>query len=269
MKLKTAGGTDIGLKRKINEDRYLVREDLGLFIVADGMGGHRAGEVASGIVVETMTDYWTRVKSKKNPAFLRPYNKEISEKANHLLNSICMSNIMVHKAQKKPEYLRMGSTVSAVFVESNTLWFANVGDSPMFLFDNGAMKLVSEVHSVGAEQKNMGLEKLFGSTNPALKNILTRVIGIHENVDVFMTKVIPKAGNIVLLCSDGLINYVSEESVKAVLRDFSLSLESKVKCLIDEANKGGGGDNITVILIEILEQGLLGRIKRRFGTSSS
>lgn len=269
MKLKTAGGTDTGLKRKTNEDRYLIREDLGLFIVADGMGGHRAGEVASRMVVDTMVDYWTRMRSKQIPSFLGPVKKEISGMANHLVNSIYMSNIMVHEAQKKPEYLRMGSTVSAVFAENDTLWLANVGDSPVFLYDNGEMKLLSEEHSIQAEQKSMGPEKLFGLDNTALKNVLTRVIGMQENVEVYITKVVPGAGNIILLCSDGLVNYTNEETISKITGDPLLSIEKKVKCLIDEAIKGGGGDNVTVILIEVLEEGFWDKIKRKLRISFS
>ena len=264
MKLKTAGSTDIGLKRKINEDRYLVREDLGLFIVADGMGGHRAGEVASRMVVETMVEYWIKIKLKKIPSFIEPVKNDISERANHLINSIHMSNKAVHEAQKMPEYLRMGSTVSAVLTEGDALWLANVGDSPVYLNDRGKLVLISEEHSIAAEQKSMGLEKFLSSSIPSLKNMLTRVIGMEENVEVFLRKIVPEAGDILLLCSDGLTNYMSEKSISEVLNHPFLSLESKVKALIDGANKGGGGDNITVILIEVLEENRWEKIKQKF-----
>ena len=241
MKLKTAGSTDIGLKRKINEDMYLVRNDLGLFIVADGMGGHKAGEVASRMVVETMVDYWLKMKAKKVPSFLKPVRKEISKKANHLINSIHMSNMLVHDAQKMPEYLQMGSTVSVVLTEGDTLWVANVGDSPVYLNDRGKLVLLSEEHSVAAEQKSMGLEKYVITSNMALKNMLTRVIGMQENVDVFIRKIVPEVGDMILLCSDGLTNYLSEESINTIIKHPFMPLESKVQALIDGANDGGGG----------------------------
>ncbi len=263
MKLKSAGYTDTGLERKENEDRYLVRQDLGLFIVADGMGGHVAGEVASRMVVETMVEYWIRMKLKKIPSFLEPVNKEISEKANHLVNSIHLSNKLIHEAQKMPEYLRMGSTVSAVVTEGDAFWLANVGDSPVYLNDRGKLVLISEEHSIAAEQKNMGFGNFLNSSNQSFKNMLTRVIGMDETVEVFTRKIVPEAGDILLLCSDGLTNYMDEKSISAVLNHSLLPLESKVRALIDGANKGGGGDNITVVLIEVLEESRMEKIKNK------
>ena len=267
MKLKVAGNTDKGLKRKLNEDRYLVRQDLGLFIVADGMGGHKAGEVASRMVVETMVEYWIKIQLKKTPSFLEPVNEEISERANHLVNSIHISNRMVHEAQKKLEYLQMGSTVSAILTEGDAMWLANVGDSPVYLTDKKKIVLISEEHSIAAEQRSMGLRKAFNSSNQALKNTLTRVIGMDEKVEVFIRKIVPEVGDIILLCSDGLTNYMSEESIISVIYHPLFPLESKVKALIEGANNGGGGDNITVILIEVLEESRMERIKSKFKTS--
>ena len=267
MKLKVAGNTDIGLKRKINEDRYLIRPDLGLFIVADGMGGHKAGEVASRMIVETMIEYWIKIQLKKIPSLIEPVDKEISEKANHLINSIRISNMLVHAAQKKLEYLQMGSTVSAILAEGDAMWLANVGDSPVYVTDKGKIVLISEEHSIAAEQRNMGLQRAFDSPNQSLKNTLTRAIGMDEKVEVFIRKIVPEIGDIILLCTDGLTNYLSEEAIISVLNHPLFPLESKVKALIDGANKGGGGDNITVVLIEVLEESRMEKIKNKFKSS--
>ncbi len=263
MKIKAAGNTHVGLKRKINEDSYIIGPKLDLYIIADGMGGHKAGEVASRMVVETMEDYWKKFSSNKTPSFLEPVEKPVSEKAKHLINSIALSNLVVHEAQKKPQYLRMGSTVSAVLVEDEHLWVANVGDSPVYLHKKDHLTLVSEEHSVEAEQKNMGFYESLNSTNPLMKNVLTRVLGQNEKVKVFITQVKPEKNDIVLLCSDGLTGYLSKGAISAILNDFSMPLEQKVDVLIDEANKGGGGDNITVILLEIQEEGGWKRLKNR------
>jgi protein phosphatase len=264
MKLKIAAGTDTGLKRKINEDAYLVREDLGLFIVADGMGGHRAGEVASRMVVDTISDYWTRLQSNNEPLLIRPILKNISEKAKNLVNFVYIANKKVHEAQKNPEYFRMGSTVSVIAIEKEVMWLVNVGDSPVYSFKNGRMNLISEVHSIAAEQKNMGIDDSFGSSNPLMKNTLTRVIGINDTVEVYVKKVVPEAEEMILICSDGLINYADEKTIRSILSDYATSLESKVKALIDEANKGGGEDNITVILIEVLKENIFKRLVNKF-----
>ncbi len=264
MNIKAAGKTHIGLKRRLNEDNLLVRPDLGLFVVADGMGGHKAGDVASRMVVETMVDYWRKTRDNRAPSFLEPVDKDISDLAKHLINSISLSNMIIHEAQKKPEYLRMGSTVTALMVEGDCIWAANVGDSRAYLFDQGRRLVqVSQEHSVEAEQRALGLTDPMGSTNPAMKNLLTRVMGQHRRVDVYITPIRPEPGDIILMCSDGLTNYMREQAINTVLDDFSTSLERKADILIDEANRGGGGDNITVILLEILEEGKWSKLKKK------
>lgn len=260
MKIIASGKTDIGLKRRLNEDSLLIRPDLGLYVVADGMGGHRAGEVASRMVVDTMTEYWLKYRGNRAPSFLQSIEKDVPPAAKHLINSIVYSNIVVHEAQKRPEYHRMGSTISAVVEDRDTLWTANVGDSPVYLFEKGNLILVSEEHSVEAEQKNLGLYDTMSSTNPMIKNTLTRVMGLNEKVEVHLAPVKPEPGDIMVICSDGLVNYLSEGAIKAILDDFTLPLDRRAGLLIKEANQGGGGDNITVILLEIQED--KGRWKR-------
>lgn len=252
------------MKRKLNEDSYLMAPDLGLYLIADGMGGHKAGEVASRMAVETMADYWRKIHDNKPPSFLEPISRDIPEEAKHLINSIALTNIIIHEAQKKPEYHRMGSTVSAVLVGKDCIWTANVGDSPIYLFEQGRLTQISEEHSIEAEQKSMGLTDPYGSTNPMLKNVLTRVLGLNPKVNVYINPVKPDVGDLIMVCSDGLTNYVSEQSIKTVLDDFTISNERKVDILIDEANRGGGGDNISVILLEVLEEGKWKKLKKRF-----
>jgi serine/threonine protein phosphatase PrpC len=265
MKLNTAGKSHIGMKRKINEDSYLIRPDLGLYVIADGMGGHRAGEVASRMVVETIEGYWQKVNTDQPPSLLYGKGKDVSDMAKHLMNSLYFANTIVHEAQKKPEYLRMGSTVSAVLVEKDIIWSANVGDSPVYLMDQGRhLRLVSEEHSIEAEQKSKGLYDSLNSTSPLIKNMLTRVVGLSAEVEVYIMSMRPEPGDMILLCSDGLTNFMPEPSIKEILTGSSGSLEEKVDLLIDGANNGGGGDNISVILLEVLKEGRWERLKGIF-----
>ena len=263
MKIEAIGKSDKGLKRKINEDSFLVDADLDLYVVADGMGGHKAGEVASRMAVDTMSDYWRKVRNGKPPSFLSPIDREISDNANHLINSIVLCNMLIHEGQKKPQYHRMGSTVSALLVDKDVLWVANVGDSPVYLYDHGRLIQVSEEHSLEAEQKSIGFIDAAGLTNPLLKNLLTRVLGLTEKVNVFISPIRPEPGDLLLLCTDGLTNFVPEASIKTILDDLSISIERKVDVLIDEANRGGGGDNITVILLEVVKEGVWDKFKRK------
>jgi protein phosphatase len=264
MLVKSAGKSHTGMKRKINEDSFFISSDIGLYVIADGMGGHKAGDVASRLVVDTLEDYWEKVINDKPPSFLGSIEQDVSKGAKHLINSILLANAMIHEAQKKPEYRRMGSTVSALLVEKDRIWAANVGDSSIYHFDHGRLTQVSEEHSLEAERKSMGLVEPYDSTSPVLKNMLTRVLGQSDKVEVYITTVRPVVGNTILLCSDGLTNYLSEESIYTILDDFSVSIERKVDILIDEANWGGGGDNISVILLEVLDEGKWKKLKKRF-----
>lgn len=254
----------MGIKRKLNEDSYLIASELGLYVIADGMGGHKAGEVASRMVVETMADYWKKVREGKPPSFLKPIREDISENAKHLMNSISFTNIIIHEAQKRPQYHRMGSTISALLVEDDCIWIANVGDTRIYFFDYDRLIQVSEEHSIEAEQKAMGLIDPLSSTSPEMKNLLTRVLGLDEKVNIYIDTIRPDPGDIIMMCSDGLTNYMSEQAINTVLDDFSISIERRGNILIDEANRGGGGDNITVILLEVEDEGKWEKFKKRF-----
>jgi protein phosphatase len=251
MYVRAAGKTDIGVQRQRNEDSLLVAPDLGLYVIADGIGGHRAGEVASRMAVDTIADYWRQVRSNKPPAVLQRLDSTLPKAAQHLVNSITLTNLIIHEAQKLPQYHRMGSTVSALLVERHCLWVADVGDSPIYLFEHGQFTQISEEHSFAAANKSLGLVDLPGSL-PFGKNVLTRALGSEETVEVFITRLKPRTGSIMMMCSDGLTNYVAEPAIRAVLSASSVPLADKVDRLIDEANRGGGGDNISVILLEIL-----------------
>jgi PPM family protein phosphatase len=269
MRLRGIGKSDPGLKHKLNEDRFLLAPELGLYVIADGMGGHKGGELASRMVVETMADYWKSMKQGRPPALLSPIAGDVSEQGKHLVNSIMMCNLMIHRFKKEARYHKMGSTVSALLQEKDFLWAANVGDSPVFLFDRGRLIRISEEHSVEAEQRAMGMNNPPGAANPLFKNILTRVLGLSEKVNVYVNPIRPDAGDIILMCTDGLTKFVSEPSIKTILDDFSTSIQRKVDILLDEANRGGGGDNITAILLQAGEEGRWVRFKKRLKRKGS
>jgi PPM family protein phosphatase len=264
MYVRAAGKTDIGLQRQRNEDNLLLAPDLGLYVIADGVGGHRAGEVASRMAVDTIVDYWRQVRSNKPPAVLQRLDSTLPKAAQYLINSIALTNLIIHEAQKTPQYHRMGSTVSALLVERDCLWVADVGDSPIYLFEHGQFTQVSEEHSFAAAHKNLSLGDQPESPSPLGKNILTRALGLEATVDVFITSLKPRTGSIVLMCSDGLTNYVAEPAIRTVLSAGAVPLERKVDMLIDEANRGGGGDNISVILLEILAVSRWEKLTQKF-----
>ena len=158
----------------------------------------------------------------------------------------------------------MGSTVCALLVDRDCIWAANVGDSAIYLLDHDRLIEISEEHSVIAEQRSLGLNNTLSSTSPFLKNVLTRVLGVKESVSVYVNPLRPEVGDLILMCSDGLTNYVQSESIRAILNDAPVSNARKVDVFIEEAYRGGGGDNITVILLEVMKEGKWDNIKRRF-----
>jgi serine/threonine protein phosphatase PrpC len=157
----------------------------------------------------------------------------------------------------------MGSTVSALLVDKDVLWVANVGDSPVYLFDHGRLIRVSEERPTEAEQKSIGSMSESERSDPLIQSVLTGALGLTQKVDVFVSPIRPEAGDLLLLCTDGLTAFVSQATIKTVLDDFSISLERKAEVLIDEANRGGGGDNITVVLLEVVKESAWGKFKRK------
>lgn len=257
MKFQSAGKTHIGRKRKINEDRILLSDNLGLFVIADGIGGHNAGDVASQMVVEILEDYWKKLREGSPPLFIRPFEKGTSHVAKHMINSISLSNAIVYEAKKRPRFDKMGSTVTALLVDGDQLWLANVGDSPAYNFTGGELVQISEEHSLEREQKALGIGSGAGgsSGNRTFRNILTRAIGLEEKIAVFISSLKPATGDVIVLCSDGLTKNTSKKNISAILSDNSLSLSRKTEALVEEANLGGGDDNISVILLEVLKTG--------------
>ena len=153
IEIESAGLTDVGMRRKGNEDALFLDDNLGLYVVADGMGGHQAGEIASQLVVKTISDYILQSKNDDLDRENISLDKTLSSEANRLLSSIRLSNKVVHEASLDNDACRgMGSTVSAVYFTDGTFIVANVGDSPIYLIRDGKIKLISVLHTVLAEQ---------------------------------------------------------------------------------------------------------------------
>ncbi|QTA84377.1 protein phosphatase 2C domain-containing protein [Desulfonema magnum] len=248
--VESAGITDVGRKRKGNEDSLFMDDELALYVVADGMGGHQAGEVASSLVVETMGDYMRQFR--ENPDTEEPASGDntFSKEANRLISGICLSNEVVHDlSNSKSSYRGMGSTVSAVcFTVDDTFIASNVGDSPIYLIRNGAIKTLSVPHTVIAE--HMALHpngpRRFGK---AFSHMLTRAMGIEKIVRPDTCEDQCFKNDMLVIASDGLSDKVKPKEVLYVVKD-----RSPDKCcqmLVDMANERGGEDNITVIVLKV------------------
>jgi len=247
--VESAGISDIGKKRNQNEDALFYDDNMGLYVVADGMGGHLAGEVASKLVVETMRDYIRRQKENEQPENPAVGDDNLSREAKHLLSSIRLSNQLVHQASLKNEsYRGMGSTVSAVYFTNNTFIVANVGDSPIYLIRRGRIIQLSVPHTVFAEQTTRDPESA-ELLDSKFKHILTRAMGVDESVQTHINETPCYKNDILVISSDGLSDKASPEEIHQVVK-YSSS-DKACQELVDLANARGGDDNVTAIVLKV------------------
>ena len=265
--IETSGLTDIGKKRRANEDALLIEDDIRLYVVADGMGGHKAGEVASRIVVETMNRFMRDIHHGKTPPDEYALDKTLSPEANQLLAGIYQANLDVHQTAKADDAFHgMGSTISAVYFTDHTLIAANVGDSPIYLIHGDRIELLSVPHTVFAEQSSWAHQSL-PLISRDYKHMLTRAMGIDKKVEVDLSEIQFYKNDMLVIGSDGLSDKVAPGEIHSLSQ--GVPVEQVCRSLVDLANERGGDDNITVIAIKVNAvanegQGVLSRLKRKW-----
>lgn len=247
--IESAGITDIGRKRKGNEDSLIVDDDLKLYIVADGMGGHRAGEVASRMVVESIHEYMKNINRKNDVEKMAKVDEALSHEANHLNFGVYKANWEVYCLSDSDEsYKGMGSTVSSVYFTDNTFIAINVGDSPIYLIRKGNIETLSMPHTMMAEHAALAPEgsKPLGKQ---YRHLLTRAMGINETVNPDIREDQVYKGDIFVIASDGLSDKVTPEEILDMASNDTPDMVCR--SLVDLANEQGGEDNITVIVLNI------------------
>jgi len=247
--IESAGITDVGRKRPHNEDSLFIDEEQNLYVVADGMGGHAAGEVASKLVVETLRDYMQRFEEDENAEELEDADESLSKEANRLLSGIQLANRGVfHVASSKDKFKGMGSTVSAAYFTDDALILANVGDSPIYVIHNGSIELLSVTHNVISEQMAIDPDAA-QQIGAQYRNMLTRAMGIEETVLPDIAEIPYYQGDMVVISSDGLTDLVEPEEILDIIENEKP--EKACRTLVDMANDRGGHDNITVITLKV------------------
>ncbi len=255
MKASFVAQTDVGLKRKDNEDSYLVDEANYIFIVADGMGGHAAGNLASRVAVESICDFFRREHSAEDPA-ATPYgrNPDLTEVGNKLTNAICIANAKIRQIATQNDHLSgMGTTVVCAVLDGHHVTIANVGDSRAYLFRQSGYRQISEDHSWVNEQFRKNLISAEDARVHPWRNVITRALGSRDSVEVDIFEERVREGDVILLCSDGLSSMIDDITLFEIITDGDVTLEQKGDRLIEEAKKAGGSDNITQILINFAE----------------
>lgn len=253
VKIESAGISDIGKRRKQNEDSFFLDDRMGLYVVADGMGGHNAGEVASKLVVETIRDYIKQGQSNGPVEERAGIDANLSKEAGLLLSGIQLSNRIVHQTALSNEaYRGMGSTVSAVYFTEKTFIVANVGDSLIYLIRDGEIEQLAVPHTLVAEQTERdpdNAELLWSD----FKHVLTRAMGVDEKVKADISEKPFFKNDILVICSDGLTDKADDEEILELV--YNRRSEKACKSLVDLANARGGDDNITAIVLKVKSMG--------------
>ncbi len=254
MKVRSCGITDIGQKRQKNEDSYLVNDQIHLYIVADGMGGHVGGEFASKIAVSTVEEI---VKGlDKDEVYKSSYlagDGEVDQSDEETLREAIAraGSRICQRAVEEPELKGMGTTATVLLLDKGKAFVAHVGDSRAYRVRNGSIEQLTEDHSLVNEQIKSGLITEEEAKTHQLKNIITRSVGVQEEVEVDTFVFDVAKDDVFVLCSDGLSNMVDDREILNIVSQYDT--ETAARTLVDLANQRGGDDNITLILVQILE----------------
>ncbi|MBZ5630751.1 MAG: Stp1/IreP family PP2C-type Ser/Thr phosphatase [Acidobacteriia bacterium] len=251
--VEVAGKTDVGCVRKNNEDNLGYDSRCGIYVVCDGMGGQAAGEVASKMGVDVMLTYFREAKKNGSYPPVGPPMEGVSERANALGSAIHLANEAIYEAATKHlTQSGMGSTVVGVLVEAGLFSIGHAGDSRIYLIRDGAIEQLTRDHSLVMEQVRRGLLTMEEAQHSEMQNIIIRALGPEEKVQPDLDDMMAQPGDVLLLCSDGLIRHVPDDSILEVVQG-TISLQLMADRLIDAAREGGGSDNITVLLLRFEE----------------
>lgn len=240
--------SDLGLRRKNNEDSFLADENMGLFMVLDGIGGHLAGEVASKLGLNAIKENVMRSLTDKR----FPLSQNKSREVKILNESLVLANKVIYEAaNSQPEYSGMGTTVASLLLGVKKIAIAHVGDSRIYLIRENSIERLTEDHSFVVEQIKRGVITSEEAEKSGMKNIITRALGAEELLTPTLDEIIPFDNDLFLICSDGLTDLVTDDELLEIILRNRHVLDHAIQNLIDKANEKGGKDNITAILISI------------------
>jgi serine/threonine protein phosphatase PrpC len=244
------GITDTGRVREKNEDRILIDESLGLYIVADGMGGRSHGELAADLAITTMQHYIGSSRGRLDVTWPFGYNFDLSVDANRMTTAIQLANRQVWKrAEQAPEYGGMGTTIAAVLADGTSMTVGNVGDSRVYLW-RGSLRQLTVDDTWLKAMSGRGTAEVDMSKYP-LRSFLTQAVGSKDLVDVHIVEVELSEDDVVLLSSDGLHGLVPDEEMASTIIS-GQSISEAGANLVQLASAAGGSDNISVILLKLM-----------------
>jgi protein phosphatase len=252
-RVRFAGKTDVGRVRAHNEDDLLLPQEMALCAISDGMGGHACGEVASRITVETIERHYRRTAEEEAPTW--PFRlPQIEIERNRMVSAIKMANSEIFdQAAADSQKKGMGCTVDALYFAQGRFYVGHVGDSRVYRFREGQLTLVTEDHSLLNDYRRM--KEMSAAEIEAFphKNVVVRALGLSEHVavDVIVDEYL--LGDTFLLCSDGLSDMLDDDEICEVMQKRASRLDGACSALIDAANEAGGKDNITAMIVQVVE----------------
>lgn len=251
MKFDFSARTHVGMKRDHNEDNYLTLAEEGLFAVCDGMGGYAAGEVASKLACDEIKQFFEMTAKDQDATWPFKLDKALSYDENRLSVAVKLANQSVYeRGQTDPRCRGMGTTfVGVLFTEEQKAVLAHAGDSRAYLLRRGALSRLTADHSLVEEYVRLGRLTAEEARNFPQKNIILRALGQQRNIDVEIHTHQPEAGDIFLLCSDGLSGMIDDDRMRNILAANADDLDGCAQIFIEEANAAGGLDNVTCVLV--------------------
>jgi protein phosphatase len=250
--IDAVGQSDVGRRRKLNEDSFFVNNEERFYAVCDGMGGHNAGEIASRLAIETLSAFIQ--KSDRETEITWPYGLDVnlSFAGNRLSTAIRLANKRVFRAaDSREEYTGMGTTVVAALITERTLTVGSAGDSRCYLVRNENLTQLTQDDSWVAVARSEGILGADDAERHPFRNVITKAIGAKESIDVEIVERPLEKGDLILLCSDGLHGMLTDDQIRRLLVPCPEILDEAVKRMIDAANEAGGRDNVTVVLMRI------------------
>jgi protein phosphatase len=252
-KLRLVGLSDTGKVREHNEDTIAFDPDLGLLVLADGMGGYNAGEVASGIAVKTIVNLVREALEREDMSAIDAETK-LTRPSIILRDAIARANKIIYQtARTQPQCEGMGTTVVSALLYDNMISIAHVGDSRLYRLRSGKFEQVTMDHSLLQELVDRGFYSPEEAQRAANKNYVTRALGVEANVEIELQEVPVQKGDHYVLCSDGLSDMVEDGDIHLTVNTFSDNLDTVAKQLIQLANDNGGRDNVSVVMAQILD----------------
>ena len=250
MTIEAFGVTDLGKKRTTNEDCLFLDEDGELILVFDGMGGHRAGDVASRLAMDAVSSFYKANTgySEEHKEIFDDYDSRFSFRTNLLRQAVVSANLTVlEESLAHDDQVGMGSTIAGMAIHGHTVSMINVGDSRVYLIRDGTMEQISRDHTLAEDQVERGLLSRDEAEASQLKHILSSVIGVDGSIRVHMDEIAAIEGDVYFLCTDGLTSVMDDDEILSMIIDGGANRDA-LNLMIEEVNERGGPDNTTLAI---------------------